>query len=612
VAAGLANAREADVTQPTDSRPQPKEIAGRYEVLLKLGAGAFGTVYKARDKVLGRMVAIKTIRLDGMAASAASLEELLARFRREAQVSAQLKHPNIVTIYDIGEADGLSYLAMEFIDGQGLDKVISAAGRLPPERAAAIAAQIADALDYAHRNNVVHRDVKPANVMIEAGDRVKVTDFGIAKAIDSGEHLTVTGSLLGTPSYMSPEQARGASVDGRSDIFSVGCILYEMLTGKKAFVGDSITALIFKIITEEPPSLKTIDPSIPEPMVRIIMRALSKAPETRHASAQELARELLALASPAAVPTLRQGVAPTVAMPAVDATRVSARKPSVSTHVSPTTHAAPRRPIAQSRPQPGRSHAGIIVGVAVVLVVLVVAVGAAAWWAISRYQAQRGDGVAALQTDASPSPTADIESSPEPETTMTPEASLDWAGEGIEPTPEAAVVASGAISPTTSTPGQASTPPTSVAAPTPRQPPATPPATQEVEQGSGDEELGTDLSAARRALGGAASPALERGLANLSRAAGHRSEKAALQTLGRFIAAEKVFHGRYGRYGTPTELRTHMQLDVTGSTRDSFMRRGYRFKVKVGPNAYSVTATPMRRGLRRFFADQSGEIRPLD
>jgi serine/threonine-protein kinase len=167
------------------------------------------------------------------------------RFKREARVSAQLKHPNIVTIYDVGDAGGVSYLAMEFIDGVGLDRVIAQAGQMPLERAASIGAQVADALDFAHKSNVVHRDIKPANIMIEAGDRVKVTDFGIAKVTDSAEHLTMTGHLLGTPSYMSPEQARGAALDGRSDLFAVGCILYEMIAGNKAFRGESITGLIF-------------------------------------------------------------------------------------------------------------------------------------------------------------------------------------------------------------------------------------------------------------------------------------------------------------------------------------------------------------------------------
>jgi serine/threonine-protein kinase len=213
------------MSQPQPGRAEPSEIAGRYQVVQKLGAGAFGTVYKAKDKILGRMVAIKTIRLEGLAAAGTSLDQLVDRFKREAQVSAQLKHPNIVTIYDVGEAEGTSYLAMEFIDGIGLDRAIAGAGRLGTERAAGLGAQVADALDFAHRHNVVHRDIKPANIMIEGGDRVKVTDFGIAKVMDSADHLTQTGSLLGTPSYMSPEQARGSELDGRSDLFAVGCIL---------------------------------------------------------------------------------------------------------------------------------------------------------------------------------------------------------------------------------------------------------------------------------------------------------------------------------------------------------------------------------------------------
>src|SRR5438445_11823182 len=148
----------------------PSEIAQRYQVIKRVGAGAFGTVYKAKDKILGRMVAIKTIRLEGLAAAGTSLDQLMDRFKREAQVSAQLKHPNIVTIYDVGEVEGTSYLAMEFIDGIGLDRAIAGAGRLPTERAANLGAQVADALDFAHRHNVVHRDIKPANIMIEAGD----------------------------------------------------------------------------------------------------------------------------------------------------------------------------------------------------------------------------------------------------------------------------------------------------------------------------------------------------------------------------------------------------------------------------------------------------------
>jgi predicted Ser/Thr protein kinase len=348
------------LSQPRAAAPEPSEIAGRYQVVQKLGAGAFGTVFKVKDRILGRMLAIKTIRLEGLAAAGASLEELMNRFQREAQVSAQLKHPNIVTIYDIGEADGLSYLAMEFIDGVGLDRIIAQAGRVPVERAAALGAQVADALDFAHRNRVVHRDIKPANIMVEAGDRVKVTDFGIAKVTESGDHLTMTGSLLGTPSYMSPEQARGSELDGRSDLFAVGAILYEMVTGLKAFRGDSITGLIFKIITEEPQAVHELEPAVPDEMVRVIKKALSKAPETRYQSGRELADDLLALTHGGALPTLRAsetdtarevaGALPTMrSSPTVAGappTRVSVGKPSVAPAAADPTRLVATPPAA--------------------------------------------------------------------------------------------------------------------------------------------------------------------------------------------------------------------------------------------------------------------------
>src|SRR5262245_40833069 len=291
--------------------PEPTEIAGRYVVEQKLGAGAFGTVYRARDKVMKRMVAIKTIRLEGLAAAGADLEEMLKRFQQEAIAAGNLKHPNIVTMYDIGDADGMSYIAMECIEGPGLDKIIAAEGKLSVERAAALGAQVADALAFAHKGGVVHRDIKPANIMVEPGDRVKVTDFGIAKDTLSGEHLTMTGSLLGTPSYMSPEQAKGAPIDGRSDLFSVGCLLYEMVGGKKAFRGENITALIFKIITEEPPPIRELDPNVPDEYVRIVQKALTKSADQRYQSGRELADDLLALTRAGSSPTVRQVETPT-------------------------------------------------------------------------------------------------------------------------------------------------------------------------------------------------------------------------------------------------------------------------------------------------------------
>jgi serine/threonine-protein kinase len=339
---------------PKPAASGPTLIAGRYEVVHKLGAGAFGTVYKAKDRILGRMLAIKTIRLEGLAAQGASLEELLKRFKNEAQVSAQLKHPNIVTIYDIGEADGLSYLAMEFLEGTGLDRLIVQGGPMPVERAASLGAQVADALGFAHKHGVVHRDIKPANIMVEAGDRVKVTDFGIAKSLESTEHLTMTGSLLGTPSYMSPEQARGASdLDGRSDLFAVGCILYEMITGKKAFRGESITALIFKIITEQPPAIRELATDVPDEMVRIITKALEKTPEARYQSGRELADDLLRLTRVGSSPTLRATETPTVPSQAIGGSpTIASVSPTVRTDEPPTLNATLRSIATAAAPPP--------------------------------------------------------------------------------------------------------------------------------------------------------------------------------------------------------------------------------------------------------------------
>ena len=394
------------MSQAKPGASEPTEIAGRYQIVKKLGAGAFGTVYKAKDKILGRMVAIKTIRLEGLAAAGASLDEMLERFKREAQVSAQLKHPNIVTIYDIGDSEGVSYLAMEFIDGVGLDRVISAAGRLPLDRAAAIGVQIADALDFAHKHGVVHRDIKPANIMMETGDRVKVTDFGIAKVTTSGEHLTMTGSLLGTPSYMSPEQARGGELDGRSDLFAVGCIVYEMLAGQKAFRGDSITGLIFKIITEEPPPIKALDPDIPEEIIRIIANALAKTPDGRYQSGREIADDLAAFTRAGSTPTIRQAEVQTAAgLPAAPAPSpaspptiqspptvaspgpVAGGTPTIAS--PPARAAAPPRP-AQPAPATPRSPspaprksgggAGLLIGLGLVGLLFVGGAAAGAWY----------------------------------------------------------------------------------------------------------------------------------------------------------------------------------------------------------------------------------------
>jgi serine/threonine-protein kinase len=264
-----------------------KEILGeRYEVLGKLGAGAFGEVYRARDTVLGREVAIKRIRLD-VFAEPTELEEVNKRFLREAQVASQLRHSNIVVTHDIVSAPTMSFIVMELVSGQTLAKLLQANARLSLSETLDLLSQVASALDYAHQNQIVHRDVKPANIMIEPSGQVKVMDFGIAK-LDSGQNLTATGNIMGTPNYMSPEQARGEKVDGRSDLFSLGCILYECLTGDKAFKGDSVTAVLLNVLTEEPKPVDYAGIGLPMELGPVLKQALAKSASGRFASGAEL------------------------------------------------------------------------------------------------------------------------------------------------------------------------------------------------------------------------------------------------------------------------------------------------------------------------------------
>ena len=626
-------------------RAEPSEIAGRYTVVQKLGAGAFGTVYKAKDKILGRMVAIKTIRLEGLAAAGTSLDQLMDRFKREAQVSAQLKHPNNVTIYDVGEVVGTSYLAMEFIDGIGLDRAIAGAGRLGTERAANLGAQVADALDFAHRHNVVHRDIKPANIMIEAGDRVKVTDFGIAKVTDSGDHLTQTGSLLGTPSYMSPEQARGSELDGRSDLFAVGCILYEMLMGKKAFRGDSITGLIFKIITEEPPPLRAEDPDIPEEMVRIIAKCLAKLPDQRYQTGRELAEDLLALSRPGSSPTLRQtelatapgswpprsAAAPTVQLaPTVGAaapTRVvtpATGRPVPSAPLGETPRRAPRPPTAEvaraAAPQAG-SKAGLVLGgLAAGLVLLVGAAAVGGWYFFIHKPATTAD--AGRAATAPPAPAA----ATLPPVTAAPAAAVPSAAPPINPAPSAAPVTAPPAAPQAATPtstarqGSAEGPRAAAREPAPpsRTAEANPSSSysvldEEPAQNDG-REAGEALADKFRSNQGSRTSggfgasgrfrARERSPRDLT-----PFERPAVATIRHIIDREEAFHRRDGRYATFADLgRAGAFLDVPSQTLN-FRRRGYRFELALESNGFRIVAEPMAPGPRSFVGDDSGFIR---
>ncbi|MFC4587876.1 Stk1 family PASTA domain-containing Ser/Thr kinase [Sphaerisporangium corydalis] len=271
---------------------QPRLLGGRYELDGVVGRGGMAEVYRARDIRLDRVVAIKTLRAD-----LARDHTFQARFRREAQSAASLNHPSIVAVYDTGEdmTEGtpVPYIVMEFVDGRTLRDLLRADRRLLPERAAELVDGILRALDYSHRGGIVHRDIKPANVMITLAGDVKVMDFGIARAMaDSAATMTQTAQVIGTAQYLSPEQARGERVDARSDIYSTGCVLYELLTGQPPFTGDSPVAIAYQHVREDPIPPSQIDRDIPPWADAIVLKAMAKDPAHRYQSAAEMRADI--------------------------------------------------------------------------------------------------------------------------------------------------------------------------------------------------------------------------------------------------------------------------------------------------------------------------------
>ena len=263
---------------------------GRYKIVRELGRGAMGVVYHAIDPNIGRPVAIKTIQL-GQGRKPEEVEKMRERLFREARSAGMLSHPGIVTIYDVEQQGDLAYIAMEYVDGPTLDHVMSEPGTIAPERMFSILAQAAVALDYAHSKAIVHRDIKPANIMIAKDGTTKITDFGIAK-ITAPERLTMTGAIVGTPHYMSPEQVQGQAVDGRSDQFSLAVIAYEMLTGEKPYTGEHLTTVVYKIVAEEPTVPHRLNPSLSGGIETVIRKGLSKRADGRYRNCQEFAEAL--------------------------------------------------------------------------------------------------------------------------------------------------------------------------------------------------------------------------------------------------------------------------------------------------------------------------------
>src|SRR5919199_223523 len=303
---------------------------GRYRILRKLGSGGMANVYLAEDQELGRRVAIKILN-----DRHANDDQFVERFRREAKNAAALSHPNIVSIYDRGEAEGTYYIAMEFIDGRSLKELIVSRGPAPLTVAVEYARQILSALRFAHRHGIVHRDIKPHNALVDAEGRVKVTDFGIARAGTS--QMTEAGSIVGTAQYLSPEQAKGTPVDQRSDVYSLGIVLYELLTGEVPFKGDTPVEIAMRHLSTvpEPPSAKRAE--VPHDLDLVVMRALAKDPGDRYTSAEEMDADLERVARGLSVSAVTADAATQIMRaPATAATVVAGAPPRV----------APPRPVA--------------------------------------------------------------------------------------------------------------------------------------------------------------------------------------------------------------------------------------------------------------------------
>ncbi len=274
---------------------------GKYTILGEVGRGAMGIVYKATDPYIGRTVAIKTIRFDVLG-QGPERDMAQKRFMREAHSAGNLSHPNIVTIYDVGEDGDLSYIAMEYIDGCSLEELISSRKKLSLEETASLVEQVANALDTAHRKGVIHRDIKPANILIDQEGKPHLVDFGIARL--STSTMTQTNMIMGTPYYMSPEQIAGKKVDNRSDIFALGGVLYEMLTGQKPFPGETITTVIYKIMNENPLPVRNFQKNLPEGLEPILQKALAKDPAARYQSCREMVNDIKKSTSLAPAATL--------------------------------------------------------------------------------------------------------------------------------------------------------------------------------------------------------------------------------------------------------------------------------------------------------------------
>ncbi len=314
---------------------------GRYEILRPLGKGAMGVVYLAQDPQIERTLALKTVRFDGPSQSF-SMSEAKARFLKEAKISGRLQHPNIVTVYDVGEDEGVLYLAMEYISGGSLSQRIADPGSFPLVDRIRILSEVADALSHAHQRGVLHRDVKPANILLTDSSSAKVTDFGIGKLLTGDTDLTTTGQMVGSPAYMSPEQVRGDKLDVRSDVFSLGVVLYQTLTLRKPFPADTLTTLVYQILHDEPLDPIRHNEELPPEITEIARKCLAKNREERYGDAAELADDLRALI----------GIAPLVSTTGLSESKVGRARAAAAAAATATPSPAPGVVPPQATPPP--------------------------------------------------------------------------------------------------------------------------------------------------------------------------------------------------------------------------------------------------------------------
>ncbi|HUC37162.1 MAG TPA: Stk1 family PASTA domain-containing Ser/Thr kinase [Acidimicrobiales bacterium] len=356
-----------------ESEATPRVLSGRYELSHLIARGGMAEVYLARDRMLDRPVALKIL-FPELSVDRSFVE----RFRREAQAAANLSHPNIVPVFDWGEDGGTYFIVMEFVDGRTLSAILRGSGPLHPDRAAEIAADVAGALSYAHRHAVVHRDMKPGNVLITEEGVVKVADFGIARALNTEESLTQTGAVMGTATYFSPEQAEGMGVDARSDIYSLGVVLFEMVTGRPPFLGDTPVAVASKHVREDPPTPREINPAVPPDLEAIILKCMAKSPEHRYPTGDDLRVDLMRYreghAVSATIPAIRLGT--TQAIGTMGGMGRTATVPRVGTAI----------PDDRDRP-PSRTgiYAAVLVLLLAALAVVVIFLGQSlGWWHLGR------------------------------------------------------------------------------------------------------------------------------------------------------------------------------------------------------------------------------------